>query len=308
MWIQSNSGLPDSTMMFDLAVAGTNVLLGSSMGIFLSSNNGSSWNFTTVFDEDIEDITAAGGFAYAIVVTGFFNTSGIYRSTNNGQSWSLILQSGNTYPNTLASRTSNVYLGDLLSGVSRSTNNGINWNSINIGTDIPGFAILPFSTSGLFAGSMTNTQQVYYSSNNGTNWMAINQGLASNTSVEALGSNSTYLFAGTNDKGVWKRALNEIVGITQISGLIPLKYNLYQNFPNPFNPETNIKFELPEIQHVKLVIYDMLGKEMNRLIDKELGAGSYSITFNADELSSGVYFYELKTDDFSMVRKMVVTK
>jgi len=216
-WTQSNTGLPDSVLILCMTTAGTNVLAGTSGGIFLSSNNGLSWNFTTIFDEDIEDMTSSNGFSYAIVYTGFFTSTGIYRSSNNGQSWSLILQQGANYPNTLASRGSNVYLGDLLSGIIKSTNNGAGWTSISIGADIPGFAILPLNNNSLFVGSMTSTQEIYYSSNDGSSWSAVNQGFSQNTSVEALGANQNFIFAGTNDKGVWKRAINEIVNVVRLN-------------------------------------------------------------------------------------------
>jgi hypothetical protein len=100
-----------------------------------------------------------------------------------------------------------------------------------------------------------------------------------------------------------------VIGVNNISTEIPQQYKLYQNYPNPFNPTTNIKFEIPNSPlegrrsglsegkgDVKLVIYDIQGKSVETLIDKELKAGSYSADWNASNYASGVYFYLLLID------------
>jgi hypothetical protein len=89
---------------------------------------------------------------------------------------------------------------------------------------------------------------------------------------------------------------------------IPAKYDLSQNYPNPFNPTTNINFELPFDGKVSLKIFDMTGREVASLVNEVKTAGYYSINFNASNLSSGVYFYNLKTDNFTMTKKMMLIK
>ena len=98
------------------------------------------------------------------------------------------------------------------------------------------------------------------------------------------------------------------VGIENISSLIPENYKLENNYPNPFNPSTNIKFELPERSFVKLFIYDMLGRVIEKVLSEELKAGYYNFHFNAVNLNSGVYFYRLETGRFSATRKMLLIK
>ncbi len=89
----------------------------------------------------------------------------------------------------------------------------------------------------------------------------------------------------------------------------PVKtYSLSQNYPNPFNPSTVISFTVPRSGHVTLVIYDLLGKEIERLIDEEKPPGSYNVSFNASRLSSGVYLYKLECNDFRDMKKMIVLK
>ncbi len=90
---------------------------------------------------------------------------------------------------------------------------------------------------------------------------------------------------------------------------VPMVYNLYQNFPNPFNPSTKINFDLPKDSKVTLVIYDILGRVVKRLLNSEFRqAGRYSIDFNASNYASGVYFYRIESGDYVMSKKMVLVK
>jgi hypothetical protein len=89
---------------------------------------------------------------------------------------------------------------------------------------------------------------------------------------------------------------------------LPLSYELMQNYPNPFNPSTMINFKLPKNTEVKIVIYNVLGSVVQTLVNKELIAGEYKVEFNAESLSSGVYFYSIKTSEFSKTRKMILLK
>lgn len=90
--------------------------------------------------------------------------------------------------------------------------------------------------------------------------------------------------------------------------MIPDEYALHQNYPNPFNPATEIGFSLPKATHVSLVVYNLLGQTVETLIDEDLSAGPHSVTFDASQYSSGVYFYRLQTDDFAETKKMVMVK
>ncbi|HEY5125048.1 MAG TPA: T9SS type A sorting domain-containing protein, partial [Ignavibacteria bacterium] len=95
------------------------------------------------------------------------------------------------------------------------------------------------------------------------------------------------------------------------NNIIPKDFALYQNYPNPFNPVTKITFDLPQDSKVKLVIYDILGREITRLLNSEFKpAGKHVIEFNAVNLNlaSGVYFYRIETEKFSAVKKMLMIK
>jgi len=98
------------------------------------------------------------------------------------------------------------------------------------------------------------------------------------------------------------------IGITPISTIIPAKFNLSQNYPNPFNPSTRIKFALPKNEFVNIKIYDILGKEISTLVNENLTAGYYEVEFNANNLSSGMYFYKFESSTFTDVKRMVLIK
>ncbi|RPI17743.1 MAG: T9SS C-terminal target domain-containing protein [Ignavibacteriae bacterium] len=98
------------------------------------------------------------------------------------------------------------------------------------------------------------------------------------------------------------------VSISQENSGIPVGYNLMQNFPNPFNPNTKIKFDIPKSSFVNLTVYDMLGKEVGILVNENLSAGIYSVELNASHLPSGVYFYKLIAGNYKATKKMILIK
>ena len=89
---------------------------------------------------------------------------------------------------------------------------------------------------------------------------------------------------------------------------VPINFNLSQNYPNPFNPSTKISYALPNDGKISLKIYDMSGKEVMTLVNEVKTAGYYSVSFNANSISSGIYFYTLKADEFTSTKKMVLVK
>ncbi len=99
-----------------------------------------------------------------------------------------------------------------------------------------------------------------------------------------------------------------ITGIRQNEQSIPNNYLLFQNYPNPFNPSTKIKFALLQNSQTKLIIYDLLGREIQTLINKELEAGYHEINFDASSFPGGVYFYRIQAGDFIQTKKMILIK
>ena len=90
--------------------------------------------------------------------------------------------------------------------------------------------------------------------------------------------------------------------------VFPDEFYLYQNYPNPFNPSTVINYQLPVISHISLVVYDILGKKIETLINEIKQPGNYKVEFNAANLPSGIYFYYLESDNLIKTRKMILLK
>ena len=121
-------------------------------------------------------------------------------------------------------------------------------------------------------------------------------------------------YFGGNGNGDASTGLTNVpISIHRISMELPTKYELFQNYPNPFNPETKIRFDIPEnfkfkFSNLKLVVYDILGKEIETLVNESLNPGTYEVNWNASQIPSGIYFYRLETDNFSETKKMLLIK
>ncbi|MBS4028106.1 MAG: T9SS type A sorting domain-containing protein [Ignavibacteriales bacterium] len=99
-----------------------------------------------------------------------------------------------------------------------------------------------------------------------------------------------------------------VAGVKEISNEIPNGFSLAQNFPNPFNPSTSIQFQIATEGYTTLKIFDVLGQELTTLVSKNLTPGTYSATWNADNVQSGVYFYKLQSGNYSETKKLVLMK
>jgi hypothetical protein len=103
-------------------------------------------------------------------------------------------------------------------------------------------------------------------------------------------------------------SMKPIVSVTKEGNKVPGSFSLHQNYPNPFNPSTTIEFDIAKSSDVKIIIYDITGKEITELTNEHFQAGSYSVQWNASGFPSGIYFYRLITDDYIVSRRMVLVK
>ncbi|MCX6163260.1 MAG: T9SS type A sorting domain-containing protein [Ignavibacteriae bacterium] len=154
---------------------------------------------------------------------------------------------------------------------------------------------------------------IYRSSIQSPIWTAYNEGLT-NLNVNFIYGSNNYLYAGITYGGFFRRHANISISIKNNSEVCK-DYSLFQNYPNPFNPTTNIKYQITntsnvksEMSNVKLIVYDILGKEIITLVNDKQSAGIYEVTFDGSRLASGIYFYKLQSGDFTQTRKMVLLK
>jgi hypothetical protein len=113
---------------------------------------------------------------------------------------------------------------------------------------------------------------------------------------------------GTPNQEIYTAVLDNIIGVETIAENLPSNFDLKQNYPNPFNPVTTINYDLPKRGFVKLVVYDVLGTEVVQLVNEHKETGKYTVEFNGEKYTSGVYFYKLSTDGFSETKRMLLIK
>jgi hypothetical protein len=188
-------------------------------------------------------------------------------------------------------------------GVYRSTNNGTNWFTASNG--LPTANVYAFATSGINLFAATDNG-VYSSLNNGSSWVSVSAGLLT-PRILSLVATATHAIAGSQGGGVWRRPVNEVILDVKETG-VPLAFALEQNYPNPFNPATRIPFSVRGSGFVSLKVYDILGREVRTIVNENLQSGSYEVTFNAEGLASGVYFYRLQAGNYAETRRMMLAK
>jgi len=312
-WIPKNSGVP-SNYVFEIdfcQVSNRLYTIVYNNGFYVSTDFGSSWNASN------SGLTTLQLRTFEIYNALYIGTvgNGVFKSTNNGNNWFLSNNGiGPVNIHDFDSTENFIFTGTYGSGIFRSTD-GTNWTPVNNGLGNLGVYSLEsppggsqdISGSNIFAGTAVG---FYASSNNGDSWTARNEGLSGTPEILSLLTGSGYIFAGTNGQGLWRRPLSDIIGIKQTGSEIPERFKLSQNFPNPFNPTTLIKFEIPNsnFEIVSLIIYDNLGREIQTLVKERLSPGTYEVEFDGTYYSSGVYFYTLSSDSYKETKRMVLIK
>lgn len=179
--------------------------------------------------------------------------------------------------------------------------NGMCGNHMNFNS--PMKMQIHFTDQQLKAGNFNkNTVKIKYWDNTTNSWVTVNSALLNN-------SNNTVTFTQNSASNfVILTAEQTATDVEQTKSALPLNYALEQNYPNPFNPSTLISYEIPKAGQVTLKVYDVLGKKVAELINENQNPGKYSIRFNAENLPSGIYIYELRANDFTQSRKMTLLK
>jgi hypothetical protein len=227
-----------------------------------------------------------------------------YKSTDDGLTWesltSLLVPTISFF-----SESTNLWAGTV-HAVWLSTDNGENWDLRENGLPPDPYNSWVIRVNGMLMSSLLNAA-VFISTNEGINWEDYSQGLPTAISVRKLITYNDKNIAATS-QGVWQRDTSEVITSlgNDISSL--QEFNLLQNYPNPFNPSTKIKYLIPQSSDVLVKVYDVLGNEIETLVNEEKFAGTYEITWFAENLPSGVYFFQLKAGNFVQTKKMVLLR
>ena len=341
-WTAINNGIP-ATLIWSLEVSGNNLYACTGgLGLFRTTDHGTSWTNLGLISEIIYTCVVKGTTIFA--GTG---DHGVYRSTDDGATWNQVnngltwlhvkalfvkgnsifagthpsmfrstddgenwIELTNGLPNPAVNEYGFTMIGSTLfagidSGVYYSVDNGNSWNPTNL-TGVLVYTIYAYLNN-LFAGH--SGQAVYHSSDNGLTWLPVNEGLPTEIYPQSIITSGDKIFLAAHYDGLYWRPLSELVLSVHGSGTdVPADYSLFQNYPNPFNPSTKISFSIPALSFVKLKLYDVVGNEIETLVNEEKQTGTYEITWYVENLPSGVYFYQLKAGDYVSTKKMTLLK
>jgi photosystem II stability/assembly factor-like uncharacterized protein len=308
-WVTSASN--DTVQLWGLQFVNSNTgyAAGSYGHILKTTNAGSNWTLNNV-------LTNQNLLSYIFFRnenTGYISGSAIIiKTTNAGTNWTPLSAAFQNFEDVNQIQFIDDQTGYGVSSQNRffkTTNAGANW------------AISTAGSNPLMAEYFVNVNTGYacgyngaiiYTTDAGTNWSPQTSGSTDIlTSIYFTSSLTGYI--STWYGKVLKTTNGGLTFVQRIGNEEPVKYSLSQNYPNPFNPSTKIKFEIPaksgqNVVHVKLKIYDIRGKEVAVPVNNDLQPGNYEVIFNANSISSGVYFYTLSSNDFTETKKMVLLK
>ncbi|MCC6865002.1 MAG: T9SS type A sorting domain-containing protein [Ignavibacteria bacterium] len=296
---------PTSTTLYgiDFINTSTGWTSGSTGRIFKTTDSGANWVLqtsgvtNTLYSIDMFDAN-----------TGWFvgTTGSIRKTTDGGTTWTAQTPGTTSSLYDVQMFDANTgYLCGLSGNVRKTTNGGTDWDTVTVPYTSSLYALSFINVNtGFIAGSSGLT---YRTSNGGSSWEVLNTAGSTTNGIYARGYDSAYAVASS--AGVFKLH-NLLVGGITWNNEIPESYRLEQNFPNPFNPVTTIKFAIPKTAKVTLKVYDILGREVDILFnDIEMNAGTVSYKYDASNLASGIYFYSLIANNNKIdTKKMVLVK
>jgi len=235
-----------------------------------------------------------------------------YRTTNGGSNWNKIImpasQGHNFYRMSVISDTI-VYLVGHGNKVFRSLNYGINWDTVgNINNQFEQIycSNFPSYDTGYAGGTFG---KFFKTTNGGVNWRLENTTSFTGfiSSIFFLNNTTGWLVGGGGR--IQYTTSGGQTDVKLISSTVPTDFILNQNYPNPFNPVTNIIYEIKKSSYIEVIVYNSLGKEVQKLVSDFQNTGKYQITFNAENYNSGVYFYSLSVNGNNIsTKKMILLK
>ncbi len=194
----------------------------------------------------------------------------------------------------------------IYAGGSRSTDNGATWTNLSMNSGYTAFA--ENSIGHIFCGTTNFGSGVWRSTDNGDTWEQINSGLPTMDVRSVAVDLEDYLYAGPWGYSLFKTTTSTVTYVEEIK-FESMSFSLGQNYPNPFNPSTKIIWQSPVGSWQTLKVYDVLGREIETIVDGYYEAGPNSTLYIVNSaLPSGIYFYQLKAGSFVETKKMLLLK
>jgi photosystem II stability/assembly factor-like uncharacterized protein len=272
--------------------------------VFKTTDGGNNFKFlgfVNALSTDIKFYDSLYGYISCQNILGGPN---LFRTTNGGNNWQGI-ELGTISSICIINRNK-AFVGQSSGYIYKTTDGGDTW-TISYNYD-NSWSCIKFVNEN--TGFATNYKKnICYTTNGGDNWNYSNIGFYSGLGEIYFTPQNIGFIVGGYAKIFRTDNLGGIIGINNHNEVTLQNYKLYQNFPNPFNPETTIKYSLPKNAFVTIKVYNILGKEITTLLNENKPIGDYSTVFNGSKFSSGVYFYSLIIDGkLNQVKKMIMIK
>lgn len=277
--------------------------------VLKTTNLGQTW--AHLANEPVGGSTEAGwnnSFWFTDTDHGWFGTnlSKVWRTTDGGTTWSSAASGAVNSYGVAFKDNNNGIVGHSTGAIRVSTNGGATWTSVTSPTTSPIIGLSHLAGTNLAWIGIAGTP--YRSTNNGTNW--------SSQSLYPFTGSLQHLYFADTSNGWTVTSNGEVlryrpagtVGVEEIAENIPTTFSLDQNYPNPFNPSTSIGFRIVDFGLVSLKVFDVLGREVATLVEGVREPGTYTVVLDGALLTSGLYFYQLKTGRFVDVKKMLLVK
>ncbi|MCR4416905.1 MAG: T9SS type A sorting domain-containing protein [Ignavibacteria bacterium] len=335
--IPSGSGTYDGTTDRVLFIAPIKMdpnnplnLVAGTYRVFRTTNGGNSWS--AISGDLTGDGTGSIGAKISALAIAKNNSNVIYAgctngrvliTTNAGRNWENIssglptlyvrdIEISNSSPGTVFVAFSGYTSG---AKIYKTTNYGSSWT--NISSNLPNIpvnciVINPQNASHILIGTDLG---VFETTNSGISWFQTDPSLPNVAVFDMTYKNSNNtIYAWTHGRGLWRASLP--TSVKDEKNEIVKEFKLYQNFPNPFNSETTIRYSIPSTLfskgypkvNVKIKLYDLQGKELKTLVDEDVSSGKFEKKIKLEDLTSGIYLYRITAGEYSETKKMILLK